>query len=507
MKHTMIHNPIIWADVPDVDVIRVKDCYYMVSTSMHTMPGCPIMRSKDLAHWEIVNYVFDTLEDNDGHNLLDNQGIYGKGSWAATLKHHDGIFYVGFSSNDMNRFYLFKTDDIEHGPWKKVTVIEPLLYDPALLFDGDTPYVICGNGDVKIIELEKDLSGIKNLGINQEIIHTPIEGIGLRCEGGHAYKIHGMYYIIYIEWPTTGNKRRRQVCYRSKDLLGPYERKIIFDDDMGYFNNGIAQGGIFDSEDGTWYALLFQDHGAVGRIPYILPVHWEDDWPMIGENGKAPVEFRVPMEEVLTKPLVISDEFHYAENRLALQWQWNHNPDKTLWSFTERPGYLRLTTGYITDKGVLYARNTLTQRTEGPTCTGITHIELSQMKNGDCAGLLALQSTFGMIGVRKGKDGTKRVVMCVNRGDYQEEEVESIVYDNDDIYFKITFQFENNIDLAACYYSLDGVAWNKIGCDIQMKYLLDHFMGYRIGLFYYATMETGGFVDFEYFKYDKNENI
>lgn len=505
MKKTVIHNPIIWADAPDPDVIRVKDSYYMVSTSMHTMPGCPIMKSKDLAHWEIINYVFDTIEDNDAHNLFDKRGIYGKGSWAATLREHNGNYYVGFSSNDMNHFYLYKTEDIERGHWKQVAMTDQILYDPTLLFDGDTPYVICGNGDISVVEFEKDLSGIKKDGIQQEIINAPKEGIMLRCEGGHAYKISGMYYLLYIEWPKSDNRRRRMVCYRSKNLLGTYVRKIILDDDMGYHNCGVAQGAIFDTEDGIWYAMLFQDHGAVGRIPLILPVSWIDGWPMIGVDGKVPENFEISLEEVLTEPLVISDEFNHIENKLVLNWQWNHNPDNSLWSFTQRPGYLRLTTGDITENGVLYARNTLTQRTEGPACTGITHVDLINMKGGDCAGLLALQSTFGMVGVRKDNDNVKRVVMCTNRGDYQEKEEESAVYEKDDIYLKITFDFKNNIDIASCYYSEDGEKWISIGCDLNMKYLLDHFMGYRIALFNYATKETGGFADFDYFHYELNK--
>jgi beta-xylosidase len=288
-------------------------------------------------------------------------------------------------------------------------------------------------------------------------------------------------------------------------LLGPYERRIIFDDDMGYFNNGIAQGCIFDSVDGKWYAMLFQDHGAVGRIPFVLPVNWIDRWPMVGIDGKAPVNFEIPMKEVPAKPLIISDEFNYTENKLALNWQWNHNPDNSLWSFTKRPGYLRMTTGSITEKGVLYARNTLTQRTQGPSCTGITHMELSNMKEGDCAGLLALQSTFGMVGIRKYNNGRSRVVMCTNRGDYLEKEEASAVYDKEDIYLKIIFNFKNNIDTASFYYSDDGEKWLPIGCELSMKYLLDHFMGYRIGLFHYAAKETGGFADFDYFHYENNK--
>lgn len=117
-----VQNPVIWADVPDVDVIYSRQYFYMVSTSMHVMPGCPIMRSKDLNNWEIVNYVFDSLEDNDQHNLVDGKHIYGKGSWAACLREHEGIYYVCFSCNDTGQFYVYRTDDIENGEWQRSVI-------------------------------------------------------------------------------------------------------------------------------------------------------------------------------------------------------------------------------------------------------------------------------------------------------------------------------------------------------------------------------------------------
>ncbi|GAE94456.1 beta-xylosidase [Gracilibacillus boraciitolerans JCM 21714] len=288
MNKITLTNPVFWSDVPDIDVIRVEDAFYMVSTSMHSMPGCPIMKSFNLRDWEIVSYVYDTLEDNKAHVLLDEKGIYGQGQWATSLRYHNETFYLCFSSNDMKQFYVYQTIDIEKGPWTR-SVIEGIYHDPALLFDEDRVFVIYGCGDIRITELTSDLSDVKKGGIDQLLLETPKENIGLRCEGCHAYKIDEVYYLLFIEWPTDGNARRRQVCYRSTELLGDYERKVVLDDDMGYHNKGIAQGGaIFDTPDHKWYAMLFQDHDAVGRIPYVLPVEWKDGWPMIGIAGKAP---------------------------------------------------------------------------------------------------------------------------------------------------------------------------------------------------------------------------
>ena len=501
---TTVINPIFWADVPDVDVIRVGSTYYMISTSMHTMPGCPIMKSENLADWETIGYVYDQLEDNDEHNLIDGKNIYGQGQWATSLRYHNETFYLCFSSNDTQKFYIFQTKDIEGGQWQRST-IDGIYHDPALLFDDGRVFVIYGCGDIRITELTEDLSAVKPSGLDQLLLETKREGVGLRCEGCHAYQIDGYYYLIFIEWPTEGMQRRRQIAYRSKELLGEYERKIIFDDDMGYQNQGIAQGAIFDTPDHDWYAMLFQDHGAVGRIPYVLPVHWEEGWPMIGMDGKAPETFEVNLPPSTPKPLVASDDFNYEKNELGFNWQWNHNPDHDLWSFTERPSYLRLKTGYLTDR-VLQARNTLTQRTEGPTCTGITFIDTTHMKQGDYAGLIALQSNFGTVGVQVDSSGDRYISMTTN-GDHGDEIIEQKALDGNLVHLKIEFNFKDSMDIARFYYSVDGNEWSEIGRPLQMKYTLDHFMGYRIGLFNYATKEIGGYVDFSHFRYLRDDKV
>lgn len=501
---TTVTNPIIWADVPDPSVIRVGSAYYMSSTSMHSMPGCPIMRSEDLMHWELVNYTYDSFEDNEMHNLADGKHIYGKGSWATSLRYHAGTFYLSFSSLDTNRYYIYQTTDIENGSWERY-VIPGLHHDPSMLFDEDgRVYVFHGNGSIRITELTADARTLKPDGINQLLLEGEKEGMGLRAEGCHAYKLNGYYYLFFIEWPRVGNGRRRQVCYRSRELLGPYEHRIVLDDHLDYKNNGVAQGGLVDTPSGEWYAVLFQDHGAVGRIPCVVPVSWEDDWPVFGVDGKVPHSFEVTLPEKEAKPLVTSDSFEYSVNKLALQWQWNHNPDPALWSVTDRPGYLRLSTGYVA-RSVEFARNTLTQRTEGPACSGVTKMEFDGMKPGDRAGLVALQHYYGTVGILAGEEGAHYVAMCVKGDDGEEVAVEKVRFEGNHIYLRIDFNFEESSDIAHFYYSADGEAWISIGYPLQMKYLLQHFMGYRIGLFNYATKSIGGHADFEYFEYAKKQ--
>jgi len=187
-----------------------------------------------------------------------------------------------------------------------------------------------------------------------------------------------------------------------------------------------------------------------------------------------------------------------------LNWQWNHNPDNKLWSLTERPGYLRLKTGSLTNS-VLLARNTLTQRTEGPVCTASTLMDISSMKAGDHAGMIALQNKFATVGVKAGENSESYLTLSVNDGDGGERVVEEKLIKGSLIYLKIDFNFVNNVDLARFYYSMNGEKWVQIGNQVKLEWTMEHFMGCRIGLFNYASSEPGGYVDFDYFHYQKEK--
>jgi len=499
----IVKNPIIWADFPDPDVIRIDDTYYMVCTTMFVMPGGPILKSKDLYHWELVSYIFETIEENDIYQLKNGKNAYGRGQWATSLKYHKGTFYACFMCHDMKKTYIYYTDNIEKTGWNRY-VIEGSYHDMSFLFDEDKAYLIYGNGDIRIVELRDDLSGIKENGVDRLLFSTPSENIRLRCEGCRAYKINEYYYLMFIEWPADGYGRRRVVCYRSRELLGEYERKIILDDDMGYHNQGIAQGVLIDTSEGKWYSILFQDHGAVGRIPYLIPVSWENGWPVIGVDGKVPESFEVPFEKYDTKPLIISDSFNHPEDKLDLCWEWNHNPQVGCWSFTERPGYLRLRSTSLA-KDILTARNTLTQRTSGPRCAFTVELDTEGMNPGDYAGLVALQGNYGMIGVMADENGLKRVVVSKRDCEGNQKDEMYLPFPGTRIFLKIEFDFEDSIDTASFYFSIDGSQWRPLGTNLKMTYTLDLFIGYRIGIFYYSQKQAGGVADFRNFRYISEE--
>ena len=313
----------------------------------------------------------------------------------------------------------------------------------------------------------------------------------LKAEFSLLFKHDVKYYLFNICWPR--NSMRTVLVHRADKITGPWEGKVALQD------QGVAQGGMIDTPDGRWFAYLFQDHGSVGRIPYLVPMKWENGWPVIGENGKVPTTLELPASKGLIPGIVNNDEFtrKKGEPALPLVWQWNHNPENKLWSVTEHKGYLRLKTGRI-DSMFVQAKNTLTQRTFGPVSAGITSLDVTGMKDGDFAGLGLLQQKFGQVGVRF-LNGVKSIVM-VNGEARKPVEVESVPLTQKVVYLKAECDFTNKVDIGRFFYSLDGKSWTAIGNQIKMEYTLTHFMGYRFGLYYYSSKTPGGYADFDYFR-------
>jgi beta-xylosidase len=491
-------NPIIFADVPDIAIIRVGDTYYMSSTTMHMSPGVPIMSSKDLVNWKLVSYAYDTLISNDEMNLENGKSTYGRGSWASSIRYHNGMYYVSTFAATSGKTHIYTTKNIEKGDWKAIS-FRPSLHDHSLFFDDDGKvYMIYGNKKLTLVELKEDFSGIKEGGINQVVIEDasqPSKSVGASGlgEGSQLFKVNGKYYLFNITWPKDG--MRTVIVHRADKINGPYEGKVALQD------LGVAQGGLINTPQGDWYAYLFQDYGAVGRIPYLVPVKWEDGWPVLGVDGKVPQTLNLPASKGLIPGIVASDEFNRRNGELALPlaWQWNHNPDNNRWSVRERNGYLRLKTGRV-DTSFLLAKNTLTQRTIGPVCSGSTSLDISNLKDGDFAGLCLLQKNYGLVGVKA--NGDSRTIVMINASTGTPVEVQRVPLTQKTVYLKAECNFKDKKDVANFFYSLDGKSWTPIGTQLEMAYTLPHFMGYRFGLFNYATKNIGGFADFDYFHID-----
>ncbi|MVN77608.1 family 43 glycosylhydrolase [Hymenobacter sp. HMF4947] len=488
-------NPVLFADVPDLSMIRVGKTYYMSSTTMHLSPGVPIMKSKDLVNWRLVSYAYDTLASVDALNLAPGQSTYGHGSWASSLRYHQGTYYVSTFAQTTGKTHVYSTKNIEKGPWKAIS-FRPSLHDHSLFFDDDgRVYMVYGSDKIQLAELTADVSGLQPGTTPQVIIENASApagpNLGLPAEGSQLFKIKGKYYLFNITWPKGG--MRTVIVHRADNIQGPYEGRVALQD------LGVAQGGLIDTPGGEWFAYLFRDFGAVGRIPYLVPVQWQAGWPVLGTAGKVPQTLALPPSQGLISGLVASDEFarRAGEPALPLVWQWNHNPDNALWSLSARTGYLRLRTGRV-DTSFLLARNTLTQRTIGPTCTGTTALDVSHLKDGDLAGLALVQKRYGLVGVDY-RNGAKAIVM-VSAESEKPVELQRLPLTQATVYLKAECDFTERKDVATFYYSLDGRTWQAIGGPLKMAYTLPHFMGYRFGLFSYATKNPGGYADFDYFR-------
>lgn len=319
--------------------------------------------------------------------------------------------------------------------------------------------------------------------------------LGGLSEGSQLFKINGRYYLVNIASP--GSRWARSVIvHRAGAIDGPYEGRIALDD------RGIAQGGLIDTPEGKWYAYLFKDNGAVGRIPYLVPVTWRDGWPVLGQDGRVPMTLDIPAggQGVSgASGIVASDEFDRQPGApdLPLAWQWNHNPVPGNWSLTKRPGYLSFVTSRVVST-LLEAPNTLTQRTFGPTSSATTSIDVSGMKDGDYAGITAFQKRYGFVGVKM-SNGARSLVMVSADSD-KPEEIASVPLSGNTVYLKVECEFQPAPEVARFSYSLDGKTWTPIGRPSRLTYDIPHFMGYRYGLFFYSTKTAGGRVDFDYYQ-------
>lgn len=502
---TAFANPVIWADYPDPSVIRVGDTFYMVSTTMFFMPGGPILKSTDLVHWELASYVFDRLTDSPQYDLAHGTTAYGRGQWATSIRYHDGHFYVLFSPNDAPyRAYLYRATDAA-GPWELVSRL-PHFHDASLFFDDDgRTWVFSGTGALR--ELKADLSDAAGPAI--QIFERDASETGL-LEGSHVVKHQGKYYLLMISWPRDG--KRRQVCYRADTITGPYEKQVIIEAAFGGFPP-IGQGQIVEAPDGSWYGIIFQDRGGVGRVPLLLPVRWQDGWPMLGDaQGQVPARGTVPFAPgTPTAPLTTADTF--ATPHLAPQWQWNHNPIDTAWSLTERPGYLRLRTNWIVDS--LYAaRNTLTQRLEGPRSQATVALDVAHLQDGDVAGLAAFNGHSGVLAVVREGDrlfltqSAQLVhldkVKTITGVDVEEKARVALTQPR--VFLRLDADFRPGSDVATFAYSLDNQTWHPIGEPFKMRFDYTRlFIGTRLAIFNYATKLPGGYVDVDSFAYRVGE--
>lgn len=522
-------NPLFYDEFSDPDLIRVKDTFYLVGTTMHCNPGLVVLESKDLVNWDFYSYAFDRIDIDDPRFRLENgEEAYGQGIWAPCIRYHDGKFYIFSNINGIGMQVYVSSNP--KGPWKHYNM-GGAIHDLSVLFDQGKIFAVYGYDEVHCIEIKPDFSGYVE-GSDRCLIPRG-SAMG---EGHHAYKINGKYYIISADYAPMG----RMMCARADKLEGPYETRVIscretmgtehstwvmnmpMDGSMpeadkwkmeirkpNADNMGCAtlhQGGIVQLENGDWWGFSMLDFLAVGRTTCLSPVTWVDGWPyfgLINNLGRSPRTWIKP--DISAKvtphaPYIRSDNFDAG--KLLPIWQWNHLPDDKQWSL--KRGKLRLNT--MPAKDLYWAKNTLTQRGIGPVSIATVTLDASHLKEGDIAGLGLLNIPYEWVGVtvRNGKS----ILSYYDLG--KDKTIESPLMKSE-IYLRITGDFEH--EWAQFSFSMDGVNFQNIGNKLVVPYQTKTFQGARYALFAFNQKERmGGYAEFDDFRVeeplaDRSRNI
>ncbi len=458
-------NPILPADYSDPDVIRVGKDFYLVASEFHFM-GIQVLHSRDLVNWTVLARIFDRLPVA---GKFDTMQGYGEGTWAPSLRFHNGRFFLYVCTPREGLFLWTATDPA--GPWVGPATVKTAdqWEDPCPFWDDDgQAYLVRGRlGAGPIILHRMSPDGTRLLDDGEEIYRGPV------AEGPKLFKRDGWYYLSL---PEGGVETGGQSILRARGIRGPYERRVVVPD------GGPHQGGIVDLESGESWFIGFKSAGHLGRICHLQPVRWHDGWPVFGADGRPVSNARKPVVEVsapISHPQV-SDEFDAVA--LSPQWQWNHNPVADAWSLSARPGWLRLLGLAAPD--LAHARNTLTQKLWGQDGVIVAKLDVARLALGQRAGLAFLcGKVFEQVGVDRTSAGW---LLSWNGG-------------------SITLGAAREVWLRAAYrgstaglaYSIDGTHFSEIDGPITLK--SGQWKGARIALYCYGG--EGGAADFDFLRF------
>lgn len=508
-------NPLFYEEFEDPDVIRVGDTYYLAGTTMHMNPAVQLMQSKDLVNWELAGYCMDRLDLGPAFRLEGGRGIYGRGIWAPCIRHHQGMFYV-FTNVNGTGLQVFRSQSIK-GPWERNQL--PGRHDLSVLFDDDGKiYIISGNrSPYPIEELAPDLKSFV-----PNVRHQLAPQGGRMGEGHHLYKIKGKYYDISAIPGGPVN----QVVARADSIDGPWTVTTMVDgetlgvsaaapvratpNDRGLW---LHQGGMCDTPAGEWWSVIMSDHGSAGRMIALVPITWDNGFPLIGLPGnlrKAPNTWIKPNTGFTQapKPAFIHDD-NFDSGKLNPHWQWNHVPDDTKWSITEKPGVLRLHS--LPADNFYAARNSICQRPPAPESIITAELDTSGMVAGDTAGLALLSLPYAWVGVVKSAEGTTlQMFDNTGRGGGRRGAAAGPakpptigpVSPPKHLWLRVHCNFDT--DQAIFSWSADGKEFTPLGNPFTMTFQLTTFQGVRPALFHYNTSgQPGGHVDFDNYIVDE----
>ncbi|KAI9713929.1 MAG: hypothetical protein M1820_000659 [Bogoriella megaspora] len=480
-------NPILWEDLADLDVLRVNNTFYYTSSTMHYSPGAPILQSYDLVNWEYISHAVPTLNWGSKYSLTGGQA-YVKGIYASTLRYRpSNKLWYWIGCVEYSTTYVFTAPSVT-GPWTQAASIATCYYDAGLLIDDDdTMYVAYGNTQISVAQLSSNgLSQVKT----QQVFSSKIGSI----EGSRFYKRNGKYYI-FNTLPANA-----EYVLQASSPFGPYTQKLL-ESNVGSPVSGAGiphQGGIVDTPSGQWYYMAFIDNYPGGRTPVLAPITWgSDGFPVLTtSNGAWPKTGNYPLPlHTLTSPLGIDT---FSGTTLSAQWEWNHNPDTS--KFTVNNG-LTLNTATVTSD--LYkARNTLTHRIYGPKSRATIALTISSMASGDRAGLAMLRDSSAYIAVvRSGStfrisqvSGLTMDASWNTASTGSEVAGVNLPAGATQVWLRATADISPTGKTASFQYSTDGNTFSNIGNSVSLNTAWQFFMGYRYGIFNYATSALGGSV-------------
>lgn len=499
-------NPVINADYSDPDAIRVGDDYYMISSSFNHVPGLPILHSKDLVNWTLIGHALTKLVPADHFSKVQN----GNGVWAPSIRYHNNEFYIFYPDPDFG-IYLIKSKNIL-GPWSEPVLVEQGkgLIDPCPLWDDDGKVYLVhafagSRAGIKSIIVVKELNKEANKVITDGVLVFDGHDFDPTIEGPKFYKRNGFYYIFA---PAGGVSTGWQDVLRSKNVYGPYERRVVMDQDSSPIN-GPHQGAWISTKSNQDWFLHFQDKGAYGRVVHLQPMKWLNDWPVIGDDkdddwiGEPVLLHKKPDigKSFPVTSIAESDEFN--GNKIGLQWQWQANP-KIFWAYTSR-GHLYLFSQQIPDsaKNFWEVPNLLMQKFPAEEFTATTMLTFVPQFVGEKAGLIIHGSDYAYLSISKRTDGNYISFNICKDADKGKPELnlEAIKTNSILLYFRVQVQKG-----AVCVfsYSENGKDFKPIGQTFIAK--PGRWVGAKVGLFCTKESKTNdsGYMSVDWFRIEEH---
>ncbi len=499
-------NPVVNADYSDPDAIRVGDDFYMIASSFDQVPGLPILHSKDLVNWKIIGHALQRQVPLE----VFGKNQHGNGVWAPAIRYHNDEFYIYYPDPDFG-IYVIKTKNIT-GTWSDPVLVEAGLglIDPCPLWDEDGKVYLShayagSRAGIKSILVIKEMNVDGTKVIDNGVMVYDGHEQDPTIEGPKVYKRNGYYYLFA---PAGGVATGWQLVLRSKNIYGPYERKVVMDQGKTSVN-GPHQGAWVNTQTGEDWFLHFQDKEAIGRVVHLQPMKWINDWPVIGEDkdgdgtGNPVLRYKKPNvgKTYPNENPAESDEFNSL--KLGLQWQWQANPQAT-WSFlNSQKGMLRMFAHPVAKDQTLWnTPHVLLQKFPNDAFKATAKITFSPSEKftGEKAGLTTMAMNYGSIAIKRKTDGNYIVFTTCEKADRNGKEVEKelVKLNQKDIYLRMQFRKDTTCTFS---YSMDGKKFMEAGV---IKATPGKWIGSKVGLFITSDVKINdaGFMDVDWFRID-----